>query len=377
MHRLPCIEVRNSFSIAMLLTDGFGGFGGISVFNRNFLRALDQSAYVERIYALPRVFVGDAGERIPEAVIYQRKAAVGKIAFLKSLIILALSRRRVDVVICGHLNLFCAAILLAKIKRARLALIIHGLESWTRPSYIPANWLLRAADSIISVSNFSAQRFSSWSKIPVQRIFILHNCVDLDVFLPGPPDLDLARRYRVASEDKVILTVGRLDTTERLKGIDQVIDIIPRLIERYPSLKYLIVGDGSDRPRLERKAETLGLSDRVIFAGQIPDGEKVAHYNLADAYVMPSVGEGFGIVLVEAAACGLSIVGSRADGSREALQDGLLGRLVDPKNQDEIMEALIGVLADKRAHKRLNNINLFSFENFKSRVHRWCEDQVA
>lgn len=361
----------------MLLTDGFGGFGGISAFNRNFLRALDQCAYVERIYALPRVFSDDPRERIPESVVYQRNAAAGKIAFLKCLIVLALSRRRIDVVVCGHLNLFFAAMLLAKIKRARLTLIIHGLESWTQPSYILTNWMLRAANSIISVSNYSAQRFCSWSKIPLQRIFILHNSVDLDAFLPGPRDLVLARRYRVSSEDKVILTVGRLDTTERLKGIDQVIDIVPRLLERYPSLKYLIVGDGSDRARLELKVAELGLSDRIIFAGRIPENEKVAHYNLADVYVMPSVGEGFGIVLIEAAACGLQIIGSRADGSREALQDGLLGRLVDPRNPSELLQALIDTLAIKQGHDRKNEINKFSFENFKSRVHQWCEGHVA
>jgi glycosyltransferase involved in cell wall biosynthesis len=256
-------------------------------------------------------------------------------------------------------------------------LIIHGLESWTQPSNISANWLLRATNSVISVSRYSARKFSSWSRIPVQRIFILHNSVDLDVFLPGPRDANLAQRYRVAPEDKVMLTVGRLDTTERLKGIDQVIEIIPRLLERYPSLKYLIVGDGSDRPRLEAKVATLGLSDRVIFAGQIPENEKVAHYNLADVYVMPSIGEGFGIVLIEAAACGLPVIGSQADGSREALLEGRLGRLVEPGNQVELFEALIGVLANERGQKRLDGIDDFSYGRFKGRVHQWCEEQMA
>jgi hypothetical protein len=82
--------------------------------------------------------------------------------------------------------------------------------------------------------------------------------------------------------------------------------------------------------RLEEKANSLGLSDKVVFTGRISESEKVAHYNLADAYVMPSTGEGFGIVLIEAAACGVPVVGSRVDGSREALLDGRLGHLVDP-----------------------------------------------
>src|SRR5205085_1990385 len=129
----------------------------------------------------------------------------------------------------------------------------------------------------------------------------------------------------------VILTVGRLVAQERCKGFDEVIEIMPQLVKRFPYIKYLIVGDGSDRSRLEAKAEALGVRDSVVFTGYIPESEKVAHYNLADVYVMPSHGEGFGIVLLEAAACGVPVVGSRGDGSREALLGGRLGSLVDPK----------------------------------------------
>jgi glycosyltransferase involved in cell wall biosynthesis len=121
---------------------------------------------------------------------------------------------------------------------------------------------------------------------------------------------------------KVILTVGRLIGQERYKGFDEVIEIMPQLVKRFPNLKYLIVGDGPDRPRLEAKAVALGVSDNVVFSGYVAESEKVAHYNLADVYVMPSFGEGFGIVLIEAAACGVPVVGSWADGSCKALLDG-------------------------------------------------------
>ena len=140
------------------------------------------------------------------------------------------------------------------------------------------------------------------------------------------------------------MTVGRLASQERYKGFDEVIEIMPELLKRFPTLKYLIVGDGPDRPRLEAKAGALGLSNKIIFTGYIPESEKVAHYNLADAYVMPSMGEGFGIVLIEAAACGVPVVGSRVDGSREALLDGRLGRLVDPKSPSELLQAVAIIL---------------------------------
>ena len=127
----------------------------------------------------------------------------------------------------------------------------------------------------------------------MDRAFILPNCVDLDQFQPQQRDVTLVQRYGLQSS-RVILTIGRLASQERYKGFDEVIDVMPRLLKRFPNLKYLVVGDGPDRPRLEAKVAALGLSDKVIFAGYIPESEKVAHYNLADAYVMPSRGRASG-----------------------------------------------------------------------------------
>ena len=104
----------------------------------------------------------------------------------------------------------------------------------------------------------------------MDRAFILPNCVDLDRFRPQHRDARLVERYGLQSS-KVILTVGRLASTERYKGFDQVIELMPQLIKRFPNLKYLIVGDGDDRSRLEEKVEALGLSNCVIFAGYIPE----------------------------------------------------------------------------------------------------------
>src|SRR5262249_12747479 len=159
------------------------------------------------------------------------------------------------------------------------------------------------------------------------------------------PDASLIRRYSLAG-CRVLLTVGRLSSLERCKGFDEVIELMPRLLVRYPDIRYLIVGDGDDRSRLEAKAQSLAPG-KVVFAGHALESEKVAHYNLADAYVMPSRGEGFGIVLIEAAACGVPIVGSHVDGSREALLDGKIGRLVNPLNPNELFNAISAALEER------------------------------
>src|SRR5205823_4173321 len=100
--------------------------------------------------------------------------------------------------------------------------------------------------ALIAVSRYSAERFTLWSKLPTERVFILPNCVDLNHFRPQPRDAALVDKYKLKSS-KVILTVGRLAVDERYKGFDEVIDIMPKLVKWFPSLKYLIVGDGADR----------------------------------------------------------------------------------------------------------------------------------
>ena len=129
---------------------------------------------------------------------------------------------------------------------------------------------------------------------------------------------------------------------------------------------YLIGGDGPDRPRLTAKAESLGLAGRVIFAGRIAEEEKVAHYRLADAYVMPSRGEGFGIVLLEAMACGLPALASVTDGGREALLEGKLGLLVDPDDPASVAAGIRAVLA--RPKGRPAGLEHFSTAAFRARV---------
>jgi glycosyltransferase involved in cell wall biosynthesis len=359
----------------MLLTDGFGGIGGIAKFNRDFLGALNGCAEVERVHALPRLIPEPIDEVIPEAVVYDRKSAGGKLAFIVRLLLRACRGGPVDMVICGHLYLLAAAWLLARLRGARLVLIIHGIDAWEPSRKLLANRLARTVDGFISVSRYSAERFTRWSKTPLDRVFILPNSVDLDRFRPQDRDLSLIERYGLQS-GKVILTMGRLASHERYKGFDEVIELMPELLKRFPTLRYLIVGDGLDRPRLESKVRSLGLSNQVIFAGYISEAEKVAHFNLADAYVMPSMGEGFGIVLIEAAACGVSVVGSLVDGSREALLDGRLGRLVDPKAPDKLLEAIAEILEIESPRSRISAVDIFSSQNFKTNVAHWCKAQA-
>lgn len=368
--------MNDGIRAVMLLSDGYGGFGGIAKFNRDFLAALDASDRIERVDVLPRAIATPIDEAIPEAVVYDRKAAAGKPAFLRRTMRRAVAAEPVDWVICGHCRLLPAAWALARWRRARLALIIHGVEAWSAPGRVVERWLARDIDALISVSRLSAERFAAWSGWPVERTCILPNGVDLARFTPRPKDARWLRRYGLG-DGRILLTVARLADNERSKGCDEMIALMPRLLARYPDLQYLIVGDGLDRPRLAAKVEALGLGGAVAFAGRIAEADKVDTYNLADAFVMPSRGEGFGIVLIEAAACGLPVIGSRIDGSREALLDGELGRLVDPGDADDIYGAIAATLDAGRERRRNAAVETFSDYHFIRRVGDWVARMAA
>ena len=362
-------------NLMMLLTDGFGGFGGISQFNRDYLAALDNCGAVTRTLAFPRIIRGRIEEEIPESVVYFRNSAGGKSQYFWQIMRGLHLSPQIDLVVCGHIHLLPLAYLAARAKKARLALVIHGFEAWKPTRYPLANSIASRVDAVIAVSRLSAQRFSAWSSIAADRVFVLGNCVDLDHFVPMPRDAQLVARYGLTGR-RVIMTLGRLANRERYKGFDEVLDVLPLLISRIPDIKYLIVGGGDDHTRLEAKAEQLGVSSHVVFAGKTPESEKVAHYSLADAYVMPSSGEGFGIVLLEAAACGVPVIGSAIDGSREALLNGTLGRLVDPRNPKALIEAICNALESKSQRRRPEAIETFGVTEFQAKVCQWVRWQM-
>jgi glycosyltransferase involved in cell wall biosynthesis len=251
--------------------------------------------------------------------------------------------------------------------RAPLLLIIYGIDAWNPLRSILTKYLLSKIDFIISISDITKQKFLTWSHLTKPKYFILPNAVTQMDYGAGPKNVELLERYGL-SDKTVLMTLGRLAPEEQYKGFDEIMELLPALSKQIPRIAYLIVGDGEDRPRLEAKAQALGVGDRVVFAGFIPEAEKADHYRLADAFVMPGRGEGFGFVFLEALACGIPVVGSSLDGSREALRRGALGILVDPRRPDEVQAGVLEAL--KRPRGVIPpGLDYFSFENFAERCH--------
>jgi glycosyltransferase involved in cell wall biosynthesis len=251
--------------------------------------------------------------------------------------------------------------------------MVYGVEVWTRGSILRRS-VLRRIDAVVAISAFTVKRLREWAVIPGDRISLIPNAIDMKGFAPGPRNEQLRKRLGLGN-GPVLLTLGRMDASERAKGFDEVLEVLPSLLEDFPSLTYCAAGEGSDRDRLEEKAARLGVRDRVVFTGYVAEEEKLDLYRLADLFVMPSRMEGFGYVFLEALAAGVPVVASSIDGSREAVRGGAWGYLADPNNRDDILNAIRKSILNPKLPRR-EELEYFSKKRFQSRVWKAIE-QVA
>lgn len=355
-------------NILALLTDAYGGHGGIALYNRDMLAALCDFPDCEKIVAIPRIIPLPC-QPIPEKISYITSGINSKIKFLTSVLGATLRHREdIDLIICGHINLVPIAYLAKKILNAPILLEIYGIDAWRPSKNTLSNRLIKQVDAVVSISQVTKERFCNWSKIENQKVFLLPNAIHQELYGIKDRNKALVEKYKLNGH-KVLMTLGRIVSADRFKGFDEIIDLIPDLNGHIPPFKYIIAGDGRDRPRLEEKVKTLGIQGQVIFTGYVSEEEKPDHYRLADAYVMPGRSEGFGFVFLEALACGVPVVGSKIDGSREALRNGELGILVDPRDPSDIKAGILQVLETSKKEIPLG-LSYFSFENFTNRLHR-------
>jgi phosphatidylinositol alpha-1,6-mannosyltransferase len=348
----------------VFLTDAFGGRGGIAQFNRDLLTSLSNDSAYTRVVALPRVLF-DKSPAVPQNLDFRTQSAGGKLRYLVQSLKAAASER-FDVVICSHINLLPIAAAAAAAQRVPLLLVVYGIESWKAPRGLSAK-LVKQASAVVAISEYTKRRFLEWSGVESSRVHVIPCCVNMKRFGVGPKRDDLLLRYRLRGRT-VMLTVARLAGKERAKGIDEVMESLPEIAREIPNIAYLVVGDGHDRKRLEEKAVSLGVSNRVVFAGFVAEEEKVDHYRLADAYVMPGRGEGFGIVYLEALACGLPIIASSLDASAEVVLNRSFGRVVNPDRPAELRDACVDVLAENDGIRDVpRELAMFSLARFKAR----------
>lgn len=311
-----------------------------------------------------------------------------------------------DLVVCSHVGLAPIAALIRLWHGTPYLVVCHGSEAWEA---LPAlkRVALRRADAVLAVSRFTADAVSEANGISEAKIGLLPNAIPENMVhrllgvdcgagwgneasdsaqgplthsataglkpRPSPP-----RHTTGVQRDPMLLSVGSLSSEHAYKGVDTVIEALPSILKAVPGARYVVVGDGDNRPNLERLAARTGVTGRVTFAGEVTDAELVQHYRSCDVFVLPSraslregsrpgtaEGEGFGRVYVEAALAGKPVVGSRDGGAAEAVLDGRTGLLVNPRSTEEIASAVIALLtAPERAAAMGAEGRCWALENF-------------
>ncbi|MGE3914224.1 MAG: glycosyltransferase family 4 protein [Hyphomicrobiaceae bacterium] len=348
--------------VLALVTDAFGGRGGIARYNRDFLSALVKADVVDQIIVAPRLSPDPAGF-LPDKI-EQLAPIYNPVSYSVSSVRRALQGTKPDVIFCGHVLMSPLAASLASALRVPMWLQVHGIDAWNSPSRA-VKWSAERSALVTSVSRYTKAQLARWWNGDPARIRVLPNTVRPQ-FSPGAKPLALLDRYGLHGK-RVILTVSRLSQADRYKGLDRIIAAMPVIAGARPDVVFLIAGDGDDATRLQQLAVAHGVGDRVQFAGYVPEAELADHFRVADVYAMPSTKEGFGIVFIEAALCGLPVIGGNRDGSVDALADGRIGRLIDPESNEELVSAIFDALS-YRAAAHPEQANRFAYQNFTQHV---------
>jgi glycosyltransferase involved in cell wall biosynthesis len=255
----------------------------------------------------------------------------------------ALVKTRPDHIVSTHVNFGPAAYLAKRMFGVPYTLVAHGIDIHPQlPERTTTS--IRKADRLIAVSEWTRSRLLGLGGMYHEKIEILPNTFDDVRFTPAVRPAELAERYSILPNEKVIVTVARLDSKERYKGYDRIVEALPQVARDCGPVRFLIVGSGEDRERIASLARQHSVEHAVTFAGFVDSSELADHYRLADVFAMPSTGEGFGIVFLEAMGCGTPVVAGNRDGSVDALDGGRLGKLVDPLDVPAIAGAISSVL---------------------------------
>jgi phosphatidylinositol alpha-1,6-mannosyltransferase len=292
--------------------------------------------------------------------------------------------KKPDIIIISHINLAVIGLIIKIINpKCKLWLIAHGIEVW-RPLSPFKNAFLKRCNVILCVSNFTKQQMISRHKTNTAVYKVLNNAIDPFMKLPltfAKPD-QLLKRYNITANNPVIFTLTRLASTEQYKGHDQVIKVIKQLKVKFPGIKYILSGqyDYDEGIRIQQLIKAFDVEEQVVLTGFIDESELAGHFLLADLFVLPSKKEGFGIVFIEALACGLPVICGNADGSMDAICNGELGDAINADSIIELEKAITAYLANpltvqKREYLQKQCLLHFNENDYREKLNELINSQ--
>jgi asparagine synthase (glutamine-hydrolysing) len=348
-------------AMLLLAPEIFASEGGIPRMLQLYLKALCELAEPQgtvRLVALNDALIDSSdlrrssNDRLDDWEVCRRSKA----RFIRAALRLSSGSNRI---ICGHVAQLPVA-LAAKALHPRLKyyLVAHGIEVW-RNFTVAERAALRGAEKIFCVSDYTRRELLKHCRLPEGRAVVLPNA--LDPFFPiasvptrrGPP---------------VILTVTRLSRADRYKGVDHLIEAMPAIRAAIPDISLRIVGRGDDVPRLQALRSRLGVRSAVEFLGYVDDRRLNTELQVCNLFALPSEREGFGLVFLEAMACGKPCLGARAGGIPEVITADT-GVLADYGDVPGLAAAAIAALKrDWNQEAILARARHFSYSQFKTHL---------
>jgi phosphatidylinositol alpha-1,6-mannosyltransferase len=277
-------------------------------------------------------------------------------------------QREVSWIVFDHLALARIQPLVPTVFRRPYAVFLHDIEAWGRMDWLQKA-ALKGARVRIANSQYTANRVTS-AHPDVGSVHVCHLALPRLEPAAGQPNAALLNSINRS----VVLIVGRMGSTERYKGHDQLLAAWPEVKRRVPAAQLIVVGDGDDVPRLEREASFTTVGSSILFTGRVDEHTLHAIYDRAALFVMPSSREGFGLVYLEAMHHRLPCIGSTEDAASEVIVQGQTGLLVAQSDVSGLAEAIVKLLQDTALRRQMGEAGccrleeIFSFSRFQARV---------
>lgn len=358
--------------ILLLLPEVFGSAGGIQMFCRSLCLAAGH--WAERNDAIVSAIVLNdgsdknfkpdsryVGSRFRSYTGAGKSKAKFIYTYLKHLM-----TEKPDVILFGHIALAPLALLAPASKRRKSCVITYGIEVWRALSTAEKKSLQRA-EAVLAISNYTRDEVIQRGELTPARVK-LFPCA-LDPFWSADESSTAQE-----STPPVLLTVSRLTTSDAYKGVDSVIESLPGVISEFGAINYKIVGTGDDIPRLRALAEKLGVAKYVTFTGALTNEALQDSYKGCSLFIMPSEGEGFGIVFLEAMAYEKAVIGGAHAGTPSVVADGKTGLLLERRDINGLTNAIVRILRDDQLRKNLGQagkqrlLDKFIFERFEENL---------
>ena len=244
-----------------------------------------------------------------------------------------------------------------------LVITMHGRDVYIKPEHgyiVPALWYVKPflrfafhqANRLVAVSQ-DCYHHAQLAGASSEKMQIIYNGTNLSRFFASEErTAEIRQRYGISPNAKLVLSVRALLFR---KGLDVLVRAMPHVLEVEPLAMLLLVGEGPERENLIELRDKLGLQDKVILAGHIPNADLPPYENACDLFVIPSRQESFGIATIEAMACGKPVIGTEVGGLAEIIDDCQTGLLVEPDNAKRLAEAILRVLKDPTLATRLGD----------------------